>query len=97
MQLELPDSSYGRQTSVRCKKTTCTKIQLQTYECTTRFITCPFSKKCKMDDIRDVQAVDESQKGSVCAGGSGKMVIGKVINVASSEAYVSCVMCYCKL
>ena len=49
-----------------------------------------------MDDIRD-QAVDESQKGSVCADGSGKVVIGKVISVASSEEFVSCVMCYCKL
>ena len=79
-QLELPDSSYGRQTSVRCKKTTCTKLQLQKYKCT-----------------KSARWIDESQKGSVCAGGSGKVVIGKVISVASSEEYVSCVMCYCKL
>lgn len=52
---------------------------------------------CEIPDIGDVQVIDESQKSSLCVGGVGIVIIGKVLSVASSEEYTSCVMCFCKL
>ena len=51
------------------------------------------AEKCeieKIEDLGEVQEVsDQSQKGA-----SGKVVVGKIISVVSSD---SCMMCSCKL
>ena len=54
------------------------------------------AEKCeieKIEDIGNIQEVsDRSQKGA-----SGKVFLGKIISVVSSEIYDSCVMCSSKL